>query len=440
MDEDEGEEGQPVLNGSSAPYLGLVNMQIDDEPYIPGDDLGKPFITAAVGDGGGGAAPVLGGGGAFSSRDGDGASSRDSRMVTPPGGGARLDYDLGGLTPEAFDHGAAKARLKQYKKDAEDRKRKKMVAQQKEAERLNAELSSERDRMKTMQQSREADTKEKTQQRFDKGRQDREERTKARDDLKRASRIALPSGGTPLYKRREEEFARREAAEERANQNKLKQQHQKHFKKIDFAALDRDARREQQNDSSTPARLINPREKLQLPPVNAQYYHGDAMGRARQQFLNARNGNNEAREAAAKRRQAAVKYSRLVTELVPGGGASVKRRAPVRRDPVRPQRESLPNVRATGNHGGKSGRLLLHGGGGAFTSSAPSIMNEQEVKELSTRATSLNRQARQLEDDLEAGEIGPDWEQVYRSKTELTSTYIDAIRTKVELLEAVRTA
>mmetsp|Transcript_28163 Transcript_28163/g.76939 ORF Transcript_28163/g.76939 Transcript_28163/m.76939 type:complete len:410 (-) Transcript_28163:334-1563(-) len=407
MDEAEGEESASL--SASAPYLGLVGMQIDDEPYTPSPS--SAFITATPG--------ILE------------APLHDEEIPAEQGG---IDYDLSGLTPERFDHDAAKARLKQYKKEAEERKRKKMLAQQREAERLNAEMAREREKMSVIQTARETEAKQKAQERFERQRQEREERARAREELKHANRSPVRTG-MPLYKRREMEMERIKQQEENLRRQKLRQ-HQEHFKQIDFIALEREAReakRQQQYDdfgSSRPTR-INPREKINLPPVNSQYYHGNAMNRVREQHLSQRNKVNQAREDALRRRQAAVKYSRLVSELVP---TNSKPRRPVRREPSRFGAMASP-TRRVGSDRGKNGRLTMHGGG---SSSAPATFNEQEVKELSTRATALNRQARQLEEELDASDVEMDFEETYRSKATLMTTYIDAIRTKVELLEAVR--
>lgn len=413
MEEGDGEEDQAQVS-TSAPYLGLVGMKIDDEPYTPQDEMmNGPFITGS-------------------------ASIADEQ-----GQGMGMDYDLGGLPGESFDHEAAKARLRQHKKDAEERKRKKMVAQQREAERLSAEVAKEREKMSAVQRAREEESRQKAQERFDRQRQEREERARMRAELMNAAKEPVKAD-MPLYKRREVEFQRVQQEEEKLRRQKLRQ-HQEHFKKIDFVALDRERReanrQQEDEDDFGGSRIVrvNPREKINLPPVNSQYYHGNSMSRAREQHLNQRNKVNEAWEVAARRRQAAVKYSRLVTELVP---ANPKARRPVRRDPPRFTHRDGATASAQLTRGGphsvnrqKSGRLTMHGGGAAPSAGA---FNEKEVRELSTRATSLNRQARQLEEELGASDVEMDFDDECRSKTALATTYIDAIRTKVELLEAVR--
>jgi hypothetical protein len=403
------DEGQSELN-TSAPYLGLVGMKIDDEPYTPQDEMNAPFITGS------------------------------GSIADEQGQGTGMEYDLEGLQGESFDHDAAKARLRQYKKDAEERKRKKMMAQQREAERLSAEVAKEREKMNEIQRAREEETRQKAQGRFDRQRQEREERARMRLELKNASKSPVKTD-VPLFKRREAEFERVREEEEKLRRQKLRQ-HQEHFKKIDFVALDRESREAKRQQEGEEEGLggskiirVNPREKINLPPVNSHYYHGNSMSRAREEHLNQRNKANEAREGAARRRQAAVKYSRLVTELVP---ANPKARKPVRREASLAADRDGATASAQVTRGGlhvvqrhKPGRL-----DGA--DSGPSVFNEKEVRELSTRATALNRQARKLEEELGASNADMGFEDECRSKSTLATTYIDAIRTKVELLEAVR--
>lgn len=253
--EGEGEEGAPNL-GSSMPYLGLVGQQIDDEPYDP-DEPNKAFITGVD----------VGLGRAGSS--GEGRAEMTPEMT--PRRDGDMGYDLNGLTPDPYNHDAAKDRLKQYKKEAEIRQKKKMIAQQKEAERLNAELALERERMKSVTSKRDAEAKAKQSQKFDRARQDREDRAKHRDELSSRAMEAQKSGSAaPLFKRKEEEIARRLAEEEKERRAKLRE-HQAHFKKIDFVELDREYRSSKTGEEGghsprAPSRF----EKLCLPPVNEQ--------------------------------------------------------------------------------------------------------------------------------------------------------------------------
>mmetsp|Transcript_24368 Transcript_24368/g.72664 ORF Transcript_24368/g.72664 Transcript_24368/m.72664 type:complete len:136 (+) Transcript_24368:866-1273(+) len=123
------------------------------------------------------------------------------------------------------------------------------------------------------------------------------------------------------------------------------------------------------------------------------------MAKARDEFVSARNGRLAAREEATRRRQAAVKYSRLVTELVVPPG---RRRASMRRDPSKDANRDGALASAADTRAGlwaASGRRREREARG-LNSSAPGRLNEHQIKELSCRATALNKQARQIEDEL----------------------------------------
>uniref|UniRef100_A0A6V2MTT5 Uncharacterized protein n=1 Tax=Emiliania huxleyi TaxID=2903 RepID=A0A6V2MTT5_EMIHU len=176
--ESEGEESAAAAPAPTAPYLGLVGAQIDDEPYSPSpDEPPRPLGSVTP-------------------------AAAQSNQATPRP--AEEEYDLTGLHAEAFDHDAAKERIKQYKREAEDRRRKKMQAQQREAERLSAELEKERERQAASSRAREAEQRQRREEQIGQQRRERDVRARARAEL---SSAPPPQQREPLYKRREREAA-----------------------------------------------------------------------------------------------------------------------------------------------------------------------------------------------------------------------------------------
>lgn len=79
-----------------------------------------------------------------------------------------------------------------------------------------------------------------------------------------------------------------------------------------------------------------------------------------------------------------------------------------------------------------------------MVNSAPGRLGTEEAKKLSARASALNKQAKQMEEQILAlttvpeGGAERDVDAIVQSRAQLSNCYIDAIRAKIELLESIR--
>lgn len=340
----------------------------------------------------------------------------------------------------------AKQRLKLYNREREERKRRKQEKMEREERTLRAQLAIEQDRMRQRAEERSAEEKRQKEERLQKFAQDRERRAAERRQLRMNEAKMQAERPKPLFKRMEEREEKIKAEEEtrlKAQISEIKS----HYEPIDFIQLDKESK---QRTRATLEQLPSQRQTAPTLPPSEQrhYYKGEARERAKQEFIAQRHAVEIARQEAQGNKTKAKQYAKLVAELAhvtpvkkgrragrsaldlaaEVGGGSKERAASDTSQPSQTSSatphpaadtEAVPRGRRFGRRSGES---------------LPAV-----TKELEQRASKINLQLKQGEDQLQRHtEAGAESALVFEERTQLSSTYIDAIKTKVELLEALR--
>lgn len=245
-----------------------------------------------------------------------------------------------------------------------------------------------------------------------------------------------------------------------------------HYRPVDWIALDREAKRRARQGAQETMHvpIVKPdrRSHLKVPPLTRNYYAGEHLRAEREKYNRFLNSENDARAAAVRRRQAAMRYAaETKQQLRQGAMAPVRSRSPS--PPPRPIR------RMSGPEDTTADKTFPHTKAGLF----PAVRMHQgldtiipapmepapdagQVKMLAMKATQLNHKVGHLERQLQAttatvrGSVQrdedaalrqhiakgaeTDWPTVLRTSAVLCSTYIEAITTKLQLLEALRAA
>ena len=296
-------------------------------------------------------------------------------------------------------------------------------------------------------------------QRFAEERRFREQK---REELRQRELQAQQVKIKPLYKRREEAAAKKAAEEEEKRQQFLHANRQQ-YRPVDF--LQSEVMLPDKAYSELPAGQQHyraHRDKADsnipaLPPINKNYYRGTARDRVVAELKEQRAKGTTNRKQAAEKKTRALKYSKLVSELIDVHVQDSTRSRP----PLDPARANSARPAAKAGAGGQQprGRGGGGGGGGPSTSGAPSSavaggrgsgapgrrLEGAAGRGLEERSAALNKELRRKESVLQGqlasaqkgAEGGADLEAVLQVRSDLSAVYIGAIRSKVELLEEI---
>jgi hypothetical protein len=267
----------------------------------------------------------------------------------------------------------------------------------------------------------------------------------------------------------------------------LQERHEYH-RPVDWKALDREAKRRarQAAQESTHVPVVSPdrRSPLKVPPITRTYYAGEHLRAEREKYNRFLNAQNDARAAAVRRRQAALRYAAEATEKLRkgnGGGRRVQALAVARSASLASHSPSRPPQlirRMSGPEDTTADKNFPHTKAGLFQAvrvhqgldtvkvksqgSPGTTADASQVTVLAMKATELNHRVDSLEKQVQASggrlrgalqrcedaanshdetkEAEANWSNVLGTNADLCSTYIEAIMTKVKLFEALRAA
>lgn len=272
----------------------------------------------------------------------------------------------------------------------------------------------------------------------------------------------------------------------------MQERHDYH-RQVDWIALDREAKRRAREaaQESIHGPVVKPdrRSPLKVPPLNRNYYSGEHLRAEREKYSRRLNAENDARAAAVRRRQAALRYAAETKQKLrerPSGGQRGGQRIVARPAPVPapvPARSPSPKPklirRLSGPEDTTADKTFPHTKAGLFPAvrlnqgldvvkakspGRPTVVaaDASQVRMLATQATQLNHRMSNLERNAQAssaqlrgsmqrGEDGAPcqpgtegaearWSNAFRTNADLCSTYVEAIATKLKLLEALRAA
>jgi hypothetical protein len=271
------------------------------------------------------------------------------------------------------------------------------------------------------------------------------------------------SSGIPQKELKAKEAKERRVMEERHN----------YHRQVDWIALDREAKRRarQAAEETMHNPVVKPdrRSPLKVPPLTRAYYAGEHLRAEREKYDQFLNADKHARAAAVRRRQAAMRYAAQTKhKLRQGATAPMRSRSPSPL-PRLDQRMSGPEdttADKTFPHtkAGLFPAVRMHQGLDTVKSESPvpmgSAADASQVKRLAMKATQVNHRmgdlerqvlttsatlrrllqrddaAAHCEHDTEGAESN--WSRALRTNADLCLTYVEAIATKVKLLEALR--
>jgi len=347
-----------------------------------------------------------------------------------------LQTDGGNYQITEFDHDAAKKKLTKYRKEQKAREEQKLARQMKEKELLMADLDAEEKRMAQYQQLRRDEVKRAQAEKLQKQREAREAAKAQREAVLQKKPKPSPDSVAkpkpePLYKRAEREKMERERAAEEERKQKLLENRQ-HYQPIDFKEVQKHA-----HDPPPVVEFKSKRERMlpTLPQAKPPAYQGAAMQKMKEQHRAERNGAANAKEVARKRKEDQKMYSKLVHDL---GPSDLKGPIAVPSSPA----ASATTVAGKGHDAAASASPAQpHKVVTEKSSSAPAGLTP-EAQDVLARASELTKQAQQMEEQIKAqlaanADMSMD-DSVLESRAKLSNTYIDAIKAKLELLEAVR--
>ena len=410
-------------------------------------------------------------GGASCSGGAYGASSVDSAYGAygAYGGGATgpdSSMPPGGFCSEA-EYRERMGKIARLKREAEDRRKQEHEARLRREDIYQMQLREEEEAMKHRAAMREEEAlraREEQRKRFAQERQYREQK---REELKQKELREVSMRVKPLYKRREEEAAERVRKEEAAREAELLKNRDK-FKPLDFLQPEidlPDSAFAQLPPGREPSRIRKAEPTVSLPPIK-QYYRGAARDKVVAELKAQRAGKQEAVKVAAERKSKAMKYSKLVAELVevqpqlpvpaadstrsrppvdpasrPGARQGKAGATPAAKGGATPASSKGGSTRGspTGGHV-KEPRRLFGGGGGGGGGGGPA---GAVSKEFEDRSAALNKELKRKESQLQ-GRIAKqgngseaEIEALVGMRHDLSAVYIGAIRSKVELLEEI---
>lgn len=218
-----------------------------------------------------------------------------------------------------FDHYAAKARLKELKREAEARRRRQAEINRRESDILREQLESEEIAARRRQEDRDADAqlaKEEQHRRFENERSHRLQMMRELRKMEAAQKAE--ERPKPLFKRREEEAKAQEAKDDAKRRDDLRQKRAL-YEPIDFKTLAAEARELRElgdaSGGTGGSGRIRKSSAVPLPPMK-HYYQGAARERVVQQAFEQRKKVELAREKARANKNKSRQYAKLVSELV----------------------------------------------------------------------------------------------------------------------------
>ena len=357
--------------------------------------------------------------------------------------GGAMGVSMGGFCSEA-EYTERMEKLRKMKREQEVRRKKEQEQRALQEEEYQRQLRIEEEMMRERQLEREAEMKAAREAQRARFQEERKFREMKREELRQAAAREEKARVKPLYVRREELAAKKEADEEAARQQIIKANRQK-YQPVEFltseVALPETAYVTKPEDSHRFVMSKQPQSTISLPPIK-QYYRGNARTKVVQELKEQRNQKKANVSMAAKRKERAREYAKLVAELVevptqdPARSSSSARPAPVKKSSPSGGPGSGDRGAGAGAAGG-AGRKLFGGGKGN--------------KELEQRSAALNKELRKKETALEgkmkggpsSNSIDPgskEFDQLLRVRNDLSAVYVGAIKSKVELLEEIHAA
>ena len=363
------------------------------------------------------------------------------------------------LQPSEFDHAAAKQRLRQYKKEQDQRRRREFLRQQKAADELRAAMAAEQEKMAARAAEREDAIRQRALEKQARMAEERRQRAADREAAKQRERkeMARRREKKPLYERMEEQARDRMAKEEAARAAAAREQRGDVTRVVDFDRMrrEREVQLAEQKRALEAKRAEARRELLEgaLPPApSRQYYSGRARSRVVEEDRNARNQQKIKRDEAAQRRKRASMCAQLhansFAQLREAGaakprGASAAALSPPRRaggprlDPASSLSPS-PNKRG----GGGAAPRGFEGARDRATARPHGVYQLSSTsRALSERVKALDREVKEMETQLSArarseGTVD-EWEALLDAREALSKRYVGAIKANLELLESI---
>ena len=265
-----------------------------------------------------------------------------------------------------------------------------------------------------------------------------------------------------------------------AKQLQVMQERHEYHRQVDWLALDREAKRRARDAARecTHGPVVKPDRwsSVTLPPLNNSYYTGEHIRAEREKYGKFLNEANEKREEAARRRKAAMRYAaqtkqRMRENVAHGGGATRHPRQAASPPPRLVRRMSGPEDTTADKTFPKTkvGLFPAVRSNQSLSPTRESVLTAQkkpmeappiqvnEIKSLAMRASELNHTLRLLEQNMHAsactlrgsirskedepasplGETDEEWASAMKSQSRLSDVYVESIRTKLKLLEAL---
>ena len=400
-----------------------------------------------------------------------GASAAGGVSAAYPSVGAGDGGAPGGYCSEV-DYEASLAKIKQYKKEAESRKKKEEELRRVQQEAYMRELALEEERAKEVREKREREARRARDEQRERFAKEREYRAIKRDELKQIEASEKARRVKYLFEIRDEQAREKAAQEEEARQAKLLANRQK-YKPVEFLADHVELPQSAYADAPAGReahRLVRHTKAVsvsELPPAVPRY-RGPAREKAEQQLRALRASKDSSRAEAAERRKRALDFAKeSAKEHVHATAKPMpKPKQPAFTTPKAPPHSARApkssGAAASGGAGGsgsKSARrpkasprqLELGRMGPRAAKNALQVLGGPSAKDIEQRSVALTKQVRKKESQISGevakrvGGLGEDptlWDVdgIVSARADLSNAYISAIKSQVELLEEISDA
>ena len=377
------------------------------------------------------------------------------------GGGALGgdDVRVGGYCSEV-EYESSIAKIKQFKKDAEARKKREEEQRRVQQEAYHRELEIEEARAREVRERREAEAKAARDEQRHRFAKEREFRAAKQQELRQIEESEKSRRVKYLFEVRDEEAKEHAAREEAVRREKLKANRDK-YKPVEFlsGAVELPQSAYEQLPAGKEAhRLVRHSKTVavsELPPVTPRY-RGPAREKAEQELRAQRGGKEHIRNEAAERRRRALDFAKESAK------EHVNATAPRLVKKVPPPVLTTPKAQAVssgagarrGGRGAKPTPRQLELGrmrGRAATDALQGLGGTSVTKDITERSAALTKQVRKRESQLNreveerVGGLGTDpgqWDvdALLSARADLSAVYINAIKSQVELLEEISDA
>ena len=407
---------------------------------------------------------------------------------------------VGGFISDA-EHEAHQAKLRKMKRDAEARRKREYEARVAQEEAYRAQMAEEEERQRMLRERREAEAKASRDEQRARFQREREYRELKRAELHQQEVVERHSRVKPLYKRREEQEAKA-AAEEEERRKAVLLENRKRFVPLEFLEADVRLPDSKKSYHELKRDAIEAKRRAQaaaeerqrddadhyggtgggggggsLPPIGkppAQHYRGPAREKVVRELKEQRDKAKIAKMQAEERMGKARRFGKLLNDVFnkepprqahsdgallgddsagPSSDGATRARAARAADPTRggSARPAAVVQKSPAAKTPSPGGGARKAGGEGVGVARPRRLDGALGGELEARSERLNQELRAKERQL-VGQIkkmavpqedvpnGSDLEALLRPRSDLSSAYIQAIRSKVELLEELNGA